>query len=345
MKTNTNSKGFSLVEMMIAVAIFSIVAGAAFELFTRHQALFTKEQDIVALSLDMRNALGQVQMDMSNAGTGVFPGANVPNWPVGVTVINSNPGGGCYDAATQTYQASCFDTMNIVAANQAVPPLHPETVAGGCISTTTGSTYSLPPAGLTAAQTAALFAANDIILMVKSDGSQMTVVTLTAAPTVAAGKVMFQHTTTAIDGSGSDPLNITNNSNPRLGSGYCSTDWLIKLDAITYAVDVAADPTNPRLTRTRGGQTDLVTDQVVGFKIGVSLWNQVTLTSSEAYDFDAANYGFDYPLIRSVRLQLIGRTRPNNEPSYRYRNPFDQGPYQIQPVSLVVNPRNLSLKD
>jgi prepilin-type N-terminal cleavage/methylation domain-containing protein len=345
MKMKTNRKGFSLVEMMIAVAIFSIVAGAAFELFTRHQALFTKEQDVVSLSLDLRNALGQIQIDMSNAGTGVFPGANVPNWPVGVTIINSNPGGGCYDAATQTYQANCFDTMNIVAANQSVPPLHPETLAGGCITTTTSTMYSLPAAGLTAAQTAALFAANDIILLVKSDGSQMTVVTLTGAPSVSSGKVLFPHTTTAVDGSGTDPLNITNNANPRLGSGYCNNDWLIKLDAITYSVDVATDATNPRLVRTRGGQTDLVTDQVVGFKIGVSLWNQVTLTSSEAYDYDSSNYGFDYPLIRSVRLQVIGRTRPNLEPSYTYRNPFDQGPYQIQPVSLVVNPRNLSLKD
>ena len=99
------------------------------------------------------------------------------------------------------------------------------------------------------------------------------------------------------------------------------------------------------LVRTQAGQTDVVTDQVVGFRIGVSLWNQLTATSSEAYNFDASTYGFDYTLIRSVRLMLIGRTRPNFEASYRFRNDFDQGPYQIQPVSLVVNPRNLSLRD
>ena len=344
MKIKSNAKGFSLVEVLVAMAVFSIVAAAAFTLFSRHQALFSQEQDIVALSMSSRNALNQMQIDMSNAGTGVFVGANVPNWPIGLTVVN-NPGGGCYDPATRTYQPNCFDTMHILAADPNIPPLHPEDIATNCVSSTSSILFTQPAAGLTAAQTGALFKNGDVILLVKADGSQMSAVVLTQDGAASGGKVRLQHNPTGADGTGNDPYEITTNPNNKLGTTFCNNDWLVKLSAISYSVDTATDPTNPRLVRTQAGQTDVVTDQVVGFRIGVSLWNQLTATSSEAYNFDASTYGFDYTLIRSVRLMLIGRTRPNFEASYRFRNDFDQGPYQIQPVSLVVNPRNLSLRD
>ena len=53
----------------------------------------------------------------------------------------------------------------------------------------------------------------------------------------------------------------------------------------------------------------------------------------------------NYSLIRSVQIQLIGRTDPNPDPTYIYRNGFDGGPYQIQSVSVVVNPRNLTMSN
>ena len=49
--------------------------------------------------------------------------------------------------------------------------------------------------------------------------------------------------------------------------------------------------------------------------------------------------------IRSVRISLIGRTTPSSYPNYAYRNTFDKGPYEVEPVSVVINPRNLSMKD
>lgn len=349
---NRNAKGFSLVEIMVAMAIFTIVAGAAFTLFSRHQALFSQQQDTVSMSLSLRNALNQMQIDMSNAGTGVFVGANVPNWPIGITVVNNNPGGGCYNAGTQTYGANCFDMMHILVADPNIPPLHPEDIGANCVSTTSSIVFAQPAAGLTPAQTGALFQNGDVILLVKADGSQMSAVTLTSNGSASGPKVQLQHNPTGADGTGNDPYQITTNPNNKLGTTFCNNDWLVKLQAITYRVDTATDPTNPRLVRVRGGQTDVVTDQIVGFRIGVSLWNQVLASSSEAYNYDASTYGdppgsapFDFTLIRSVRLMLIGRTRPNLEASYRFRNSFDNGPYQIQPVSLVVNPRNLSLRD
>jgi hypothetical protein len=44
-------------------------------------------------------------------------------------------------------------------------------------------------------------------------------------------------------------------------------------------------------------------------------------------------------------ISLIGRTKPTTDPSYKFRNSFDSGAYEIQGVSLVVNPRNMSMSD
>jgi len=42
---------------------------------------------------------------------------------------------------------------------------------------------------------------------------------------------------------------------------------------------------------------------------------------------------------------LIGRTNPSGNVDEKFRNTFDQGPYKIQALSVVINPRNLSMND
>ena len=54
---------------------------------------------------------------------------------------------------------------------------------------------------------------------------------------------------------------------------------------------------------------------------------------------------YNFNLVRAVRFSLIGRTTPNTDTVYTYRNTFDQGPYQVQGMAVVVNPRNLSMND
>ncbi len=331
-------RGFTLVELLVALAVFAIISAAAFQLYSRHIRVYSQQQDLAALNLNLRNALTMIQLDLNNAGTGVFVGANVPSWPIGVTIQN-NPTG--------------YDTFHIVTAAPGVPPLHPTNIGTNCVSTTSSVAFANPANGMTAAQTAALFSAGDQILFVKGDGSQMTSVVLSQDGQVSGNKVQLQHNPTAADGTGGDPLFITNNPNNKLGTTFCDNDWIIRLRPITYRVNTA-DPQNPVLERVESGVADVVADQVVSFKVGATLWNGVT-TSSEEYNFDSATFGcpdppvpgcgYDFTLIRSVRISMLGRTRPNLEPTYTYRNPFDGGPYQILGASVVVNPRNLSMKD
>ncbi len=339
--------GFSLLELLAALTVFLIVSSAAFGLFTQHQTLFNEEQNLAALNIGLRNAMSQLQTDVVNAGTGFYVGANIPDWPVGVTLVNNVAGASCYNAATKTYTATCFDRLNIIATDPNTPPVHPEDIGTNCVSTTSSILFTEPATGMTAAQTAALFHTGDQLLLVKSDGSQMTTTVLTSDGQVSGTKIQLQHNPTGADGTNnslSDPLGISTNVNNKLGTSFCLNDWVLKLSPITYLVDTT-DPVNPKLVRSQGGVNSVVSEQIIGFKLGAALWNIASGTSGNSYVFDASSYGYDYTLVRAVRISLIGRTPPVTDPTFKFRNTFDGGPYQIQGLSVVVNPRNLSMKD
>jgi prepilin-type N-terminal cleavage/methylation domain-containing protein len=68
------SDGFSLIELMIATAMFLIVAGAAFSLLASHQPLFNQQQNKASLNINVRNAIAQMQLDLVNAGTDIMLG-------------------------------------------------------------------------------------------------------------------------------------------------------------------------------------------------------------------------------------------------------------------------------
>jgi prepilin-type N-terminal cleavage/methylation domain-containing protein len=340
---SASSAGFSLVELMVAMAIFLVVGGAAVELAKKHVPLFTEQQSQTGLNLAMRNGVAQMQIDVVNAGTGYYQGVNIPSWPIGITILNSAPGTGCFDAATNTYTSTCFDTLNVIAMDQNTPPSNPSDLGANCVSTTSSSLFVTPVGATTLAQLAADFHTGDQILVVKSDGSQMTTTILTSDGLVTAGKVKLEHNPTGIDGTNGttlDPLALTNSADSnKLGTQFCNTDWVLKISPITYSVD-ASDPTDPKLIRTQNGQPSVIAEQIIGFKVGASVWNG---TTDNTYSFDAASYNHDWSLIRSVRVSMIGRTP--TDLSSPFRNSFDGGPYKIQSISVVINPRNLSMND
>lgn len=338
-----SSPGFSLVELMVAMAIFLVVGGAAVELAKRHVPLFTAQQSQTGLNLAMRNGVAQMQIDVVNAGTGYYQGVNIPSWPIGITVLNSAPGTGCYDAAANTYTSTCFDTLNVIAMDQNTPPSNPSDIGSNCVSTTSSSLFVTPVGTTTLSQLAADFHTGDQILIVKSDGSQMTTTILTSDGLISGGKVKLAHNPTAVDGTNTtsaDPLGLSNTADSnKLGTQFCNTDWVLRIAPITYAVD-ASDPTDPKLVRTQNGQPSVIAEQIIGFKVGASIWNG---TTDNTYSFDAGSYNHDWSLIRSVRVSMIGRT-PSDMGS-TFRNSFDGGPYKIQSISVVINPRNLSMND
>ena len=378
-----SERGFTLVELLVAALVFGIISASAFSLMAQHQPIFNQQQNLAEVNIALRNAVAQMQIDIANAGSNYYTGANIPNYPVGVVVTNNvvASGGDCRSGTPLQYSTNCFDAMSIITADKNTAPENPMSNSSGCIDTSAatsganGTAYLSPsgsvngygtgvsaPAAATTA--AASYLSGDQILFVKTDGSQYTSAKLASAGgTAKVGTnwyVLLTYGVTTNTGqntsASNDPYNMTMHANTMLGNSFCSSDWVLRLLPITYSVDLT-DPTNPTLTRAVAGLSQTVSQktlatQVVGFKLGVSLFNNTTDTDTTTYAFDAANYNngttsvpYNYTLVRSVMVSLIGRTKPQTDPTYVFRNTFDSGAYEIQGVSVVINPRNMSMTD
>jgi prepilin-type N-terminal cleavage/methylation domain-containing protein len=403
--------GFTLVEFMVAMVVFAVIAGSTFSLFRQHAPYFTSQQNLAGTNIAMQNAVTQMQLDLANAGTGYYPGANIPSWPVGVSVINQNPTSPCNTPATYTYGPQCFDQLSILTVDPNVAPAHPTDSSGGTGTGNCSYAASNPSGGWSnstvfyiqpytpigsetiaaaATRTAASFQVGQQLLLITAGNSaSVNTFVITAAPVVGPNYVAFTHLASAPGPSAgaptatnypsaytnslhpqggadaNDPLGFTIVSslqdNPpaastKLGNQFCGQDWVMKLLPTTYQVDTS-NPQDAKLDRVQGGVTSVIAEQVIGFKIGVSTWNNATASASsscnpanddgdsDCYHFNPADYFHDFTLVRSVRISLIGRTNPNPDPTYTFRNTFDGGPYQVVGATVIVNPRNMSMND
>jgi prepilin-type N-terminal cleavage/methylation domain-containing protein len=386
-RRDLSEAGFTLVELLVAVAIFLVIGGAAFSLFAQHQPIFNQQQNLAEVNIALRNAVAQMQLDIANAGANYYSGINVPNYPVGVVITNNvvPSGGDCQTGTPLEYGANCFDQMSIITADINTPPANPTNSSSGCINTSTATSGSngtayLAPSGsstgygtvqATATTAAANYLAGDQILFVTNNGGQYTTAKLAAAGgTAKIGSNWYvlltygvtSSTGTNTTGSGNDIYNMTTNTNSMLGTSYCSTDWVLRLLPITYKVNLST-PSNPTLLRIVAGTTQTISQQtlatqIIGFKLGAALFNSATDTDVTTYCFDSSKYdpncptvtgtgawAYNYTIVRSVMVSLIGRTTPVTDPTYVFRNSFDGGAYQIQGVSVVINPRNMSMTD
>lgn len=406
-KNPTKSSGFTLIELMVAMGIFLVISGVAFRLFSLQQSSASMLRDQVGLNLALRNAVTQLQLDVSNAGSGYYQGVNIPSWPVGVTIINNviASGSSCYDSTSGAYGSTCFDTVNIIAAaNPASYPPVNTSDSSGLNGSTNCSYTNVSPGALytqkavvngtawTLANTAAEFKKGDQLLLVTADGNKMTTVVLTADGVVSGSAVKLSFNPTNSDGTNTyganDPLDITtcHGDSPctaatHFTTGFCGSDWAIKLSPITYLVCAgpgsnssycdtttsSPDIQDPKLERVVNGTASVIMDQIVGFRIGASIWNTANgYDTSTTYQYNSACYSsvptsgvpapssctadsnsvwYDFTLVRSIRASLIARTAPNYNSSYTFRNTFDGGPYQVEGSTIVVNPRNMSMND
>jgi prepilin-type N-terminal cleavage/methylation domain-containing protein len=393
--------GFTLLEFMVAMMMFLVLGATVISMFAQNAPLFTQQQNTASLNIELQSVVGQLQLDLSNAGTGFYPGMKLPTWPTGLTIINQNPTTACNNASNYSYSSTCFDKLNVLALNSSTPPTRPTNSSGStapsaCSNVSaqspantpaqdTASTFYIQPAtGLTVAQTAAGYSQGDQVLLVQfiagtgsvngsTSGGSTTVGTnaalintfvLTGTPTQGANyvglpfKMSGDGTTNpyGVNTSADDPLDITtSNTATNLGTTFCATDWVMKLDPITYWVDASniQDPTLKRNHVVSGTlNSDTLAEQIIGFKVGASVWggidNGIT-TSTATYNYLAqstttatpAGYNSNFALVRSVRISLIGRTLPNI--ANPFRNTFDGGPYQVLGTDVAINPRNITM--
>jgi prepilin-type N-terminal cleavage/methylation domain-containing protein len=380
-RRRSSASGFTLIELMIAITVFLVIGGAAMSLFKMHASLFSDQQYQIGLNVSLRNALAQMENDVVNAGTGWYNAANnVASWPIGVKIVNNVAGGAaCHPPNTATYNAPCFDILSLIVPDPTTPPGQVYVAPGtpGCATaattgiTGTGTSTMLisPIAPSTQAQLLSGFIANSqvIFIHVGTSGTLMTTAVLSIPATASGANVLLTYGATKNDGTNptatNDPLNLTTTANvdpalvpTTLTNSFCSgTDWVVKIAPIKYWVDTTA-ATNPTLTRTENGIDNPIASQVIGFKVGAAsvTLNGTNITgSSGSYCYNAASatspcYNNQFDQIRSIRISLIGRTPPNiytNSNTNLFTNSFDGQTYKIQALSIIVNPRNLSMND
>ena len=366
--------GFSLVELMVAMSVFLIVGGAAISLVRRHMPLFNSAQNQTNLNITLRNAVAQFQMEVVNAGTG-FAGTTPTTFsPMGVTISKAT-NAAC--STTATYVAGCFDAFTMIAVDNTLPLLAPEGDPTKSpipnADTSSGTVYLTNPAGGTLANYTAWAALlpHGTELMLVQGGTDIpagqaliSIVTVDTA-TPNASYITVATTSKTINGNGcltgttngtpdatdplQDPLGLYD---PAECGRFTATfspglDYVVKLiDGATYKVDTT-NPANPKLVRSTPAGTDTIAEQIIGFTVGA--WSSekcpgcpVGAIPTPGYTTNPLDYGKDWASIRSLQIQIVARATPNSDNPSTFKNSYDGGNYQVQGVSVVVNPRNLN---
>lgn len=401
-------RGTTIIEMMIAVAIFALISGIAFKMMSQQQNASLGLSGQVGLTMGLRNAATMIQMDLANAGSHYYQDVNKSYGVLGVTILNNvvaAPTSGsttCHTAGTTIYNNSCFDQLTVLAIDNTyvLNPTNSSGVPGSTVTNTASGNpaYGMPITATNSQTVAAYFHTGDQLLFLTNDGTHYTSVMLTQNATASSSTapIVFTFASTYGDGHNSlanDPLNITTcggttpcprSATPPLTNSFGGStgayDYILKLQPVTYLVcsgpgspttpylcDQSAnspDIADPKLMRVVGSKpgvstASVVMDQVIGFKVGATVWNSALGDFNNMnYVYDASTYtvnpltandsAYNFTVLRSVRVSMIARTAPAftgnsaNVNNYTYRNGFDGGPYQVQGTAVVVNPRNMN---
>jgi prepilin-type N-terminal cleavage/methylation domain-containing protein len=417
------AKGFTLIELLVAMAVFVVVAGTAFTLFGKHEAYAIRQEGLSGVDIGLRNAIAQMQMDLSSAGQNLLLGApGATPFSLGVIVENNVPGvaAACTpNANTYAYPvpSACFDGLMIIsskpctAAGGQYAPVLALTANVNNINTLTTTSVTDNNAGANMANDASCFQAGDEVLIVEQNTQNppyctgvvqspycMTVVSLSsnAAYVSATSSITLTFNPPGANGvpagcpgaSCNDPLGIVYQAYAGGGTNYLNLltanfalgAYVVDLGSgsndISYAVQVnPSDATDPQLIRCgtqlalcTAGAGQVLADQVIGFKIGAALWDSADQEDIASYFYNAANYcngsvpvgaptdctatpppsndPEDYSLVRSIRVSMIGRTKPEADQTLnQFKNGFDNGPYLVQQASVAVDIRNMSNVD
>ena len=338
------------------MAVFMVVGGAALMLIRKHAVLFSSTQNQTGVNLALRNAVAQMENDVVNAGSGYYPGADSPFWPVGITIAPATTPA-CN--TTGTYTPACFDSMTVITANSAnstfqVTP-SPSLDPAGTVSldpTVTEPiylTYPDAPSAATLTARAATFQAGGEIMLIKSGNGanpQMRPLALTATGVVVGTTVQLQ--VTGFNPMTPDPMGIYDPNatgggdkmNPQFDqplTQFGPGDFVINLVSTRYFVNA-----NNQLMRQVGnGVPDLIADRIVGFNVTPFVSGG---KNANTYDANPADYNSDWTTIRAVNIRIFARTPSFSDTNNTgYKNNYDSGNYQVQGVSVVINPRNLSM--
>jgi type IV pilus assembly protein PilW len=365
--TESKARGFSLVELLIAVALGLIVLGATTQLFKHGMDATVLVSQSSEMQQNVRSTLNLIAKDVSMAGSGlpsgglslpygagatasffavdptkawlanntypsgIVAGAPVTNFMYGIIPGSGNGmelGGPAAIGAT----GAGSDAITVIYADYAFPlnqykASFPAANPNGDVVTL--QPPAVPPPGFPAVQSPTGIQVGDLILLNNPKGYAVGEVT-GIAPNGANTDLTFAN---------GDPLNINQSGAAKGNIAYIipgGNPTATRIWAVTYFVEVPAAATGqaPRLMRQVNGQTPQpVADNIIGLQVRYDMCDGTNGPNCSNIP-DALAAPFSPSQIHKVNIQIMGQTLL----SYGNKS-------RSTVLSTSVSTRSLSFKD
>jgi prepilin-type N-terminal cleavage/methylation domain-containing protein len=339
-----NARGFSLVELMVAMAIGLVIMGAATQLFKSGMDATQLVTEQAEMQQNVRGALNLVARDVSMAGSGLPMGGialpygtgalashyarnqtpksyltsvNYPSGPVGNTTVSNymfglipGPVNGMELGGATTIAATnaTADAITLIYVDYSFPLSQYSVVLAGSNTSMTLTQPATPPAGFPAIVSPTGIVIGDLIMLSNSNGTTVVEVTGVTATAGGGGTVTFANgDPLAVNQTGAASGNV---SNALGGGGNIQANRLL---AVTYFIEV---PTvagqTPRLMRQVNGQTAVpVADNIIGLNFTYDACDSVNNGSGIACaglkDPIGNSPSFSPNQIHKVNIQMMGQ--------------------------------------
>lgn len=339
-RTVRGTRGFTMVEMIVAVSMMLVLGSTVFSLFDKHAKIFKLQQEVTEMNIGLRSALDMISADLLNAGANLSVGGSAA-FPFPVIVAKNANGN--------------FDSITIFEGDFAFPPTSLTNMGGvnnGGQTANSSTLFIDPCPGLTSKQTAALLPAGSFVIVVNTDRNdpnfgQIAPITLTQDSDVNAGevRVKLNHNPTGDLDSNFFFKTLPQN---KLGVAFPPGSLVAKLaPPIQYSISTA-NPTRPVLVRSTISSLSIVSLPLTSNILGFS--QRVRLSNGQIYDTPASYQGIDvngdtvaapndFSLIRSVEVTAAGRT--DSDRIDAYRSAIDTArTFRLNSLSTMVALRN-----
>ncbi len=344
----TNESGFSLVEVIVAMAVGMIVLGGAVSLFKQSMDSSWVMSQKAEMQEDARAGIDALSADLSMAGTGMpYGGITLPSgsgssnalYGCSATACYINNGNGGtfvggvltpvvpgYNSGPTTVQNTDSVTLAYVDYTSSLNqfPLTSITPSGSQITVNSATSPSI-------GDQAVGIQTGDLIMLSNSNGAAVGVVT-NVMP--SSNKINFAN---------SDPLNVNQPSAAfgniaALGPGgtYPPTT-ATRILMVTYYIDTTTG--TPRLMRQVNAHLPIpVTDNIENMKLTYDIYNTHTGVNSSGL----GDAGGTPSLIKSIHIMLTARSPQMGR---LLGNGVATENYMRINVNTILSPRNLSFHD
>ncbi len=339
-KVSRRARGFSMVELMVAMTVGLVIMGGAMELFKSGMSATMMVTEQAEMQQNVRAALNLVTRDINMAGSGLPSGGlalpygvgatpsfyacnqkptcyltsdKYPTGVVGTTAVSNYmygliPGSlnGMEAGGPATIAATKLGADSVTVAYKDYSfPLNQYTIAlDPKFKFVTATAPAVPPAGFPGIVSANGIVPGDLLMLSNNNGTAVVEVTSVVAAGLG-GTINFAN---------GDPLNInqsgaaSGNVQAALSAG--GTIQANRIFVVSYWLEVPAlAGQTPRLMRQVNGQTPVpVADNVIGLNFTYDMCDSVTVTKTCAGVANPIASGFSPNEIHKVNIQMMGQS-------------------------------------